>query len=59
MSVHGKHRKRRPGVHKAARSPEVLAWEREHLIPAPPEWMPRGTYKALADLRRDLAAERL
>lgn len=59
MTVHGKHRKRRPGVHKTARSPEVVAWEREHSTPAAPPWMDATTHAALAGLRRQLEAERL
>lgn len=59
MTAHGKHRKRRPGVHKAASSPEVKAWERDHLIPPAPPWMDRETWQGLATLRGVLAAERL
>jgi hypothetical protein len=51
---HGKHRKRRPGVHKHHRSPEVRAWVREELVPERPSWMSPCTYQALAELRRNL-----
>jgi hypothetical protein len=53
---HGKHRKRRRGVHKHRRSPETFLWNREHLIPARPRWMPVETYRALAKLRKELEA---
>lgn len=53
-SVHGKHRQRRQGVHKAAASPETRRWEREHLISQRPAWMPADTYVRLAELRGTL-----
>jgi hypothetical protein len=53
---HGKHRKRRPGVHKHRRSPETRRWELEELIPRRPSWMTGETYRALAKLRRELEA---
>lgn len=53
-SKHGKHRKRRPGLHKAAASPETAHWEAEHLIPKRPPWLPVETYVKLADLRKTL-----
>lgn len=51
---HGKHRKRRAGVHKNQRSPETARWNAEHLIPRCPPWLDRDTYVKLADLRRSL-----
>ncbi len=54
MSTHGKHRKRRPGVHKRSTSPETKLWNREHLIPACPPWMDADTYAKLARLRGEL-----
>ena len=51
---HGKHRKRRPGLHRHANSPETLAWNRELLIPEKPAWMSAETYQALAQLRGSL-----
>jgi hypothetical protein len=51
---HGKHRKRRPGTHKRAASPETVRWEAEHLIPECPPWLPADTYVKLADLRTTL-----
>jgi hypothetical protein len=51
---HGKHRKRRRGVHKNARSPETAVWENEHLIPDCPPWLERDVYTRLAELRRSL-----
>lgn len=51
---HGKHRKRRPGTHKGARSPETIRYETEHLIPNRPPWMPKETYTQLAALRKAL-----
>lgn len=59
MTAHGEHRKRRPGVHKAASSPETVRWNREHLIPERPAWMSRETWQGLAELRGELAAETL
>jgi hypothetical protein len=53
-AVHGKHRKRRPGVHKHAASPQTLRWNQEHLIPARPEWMSAEAYQKLAQLRGSL-----
>lgn len=58
MNKHGKHHKRRRGVHKNARSPEVLAWERDHLLSDPPAWMDARTYNALGKLHRDLLVDR-
>jgi hypothetical protein len=51
---HGKHRKRRPGVHKRSTSPETQVWNTEQLIPERPAWMDRELYCKLADLRRSL-----
>lgn len=51
---HGKHRKRRPGVHKAFDSPETVRWNTDHLIPERPAWMDRDLYRKLADLRAQL-----
>lgn len=51
---HGKHRKRRAGVHKHRHSPETERWNDEHLIPRCPPWLDRDTYVQLADLRRSL-----
>lgn len=51
---HGKHRKRRPGTHKRATSPETAIWEAEQLIPARPPWMKPETYVGLAELRASL-----
>jgi hypothetical protein len=48
---HGKGGKRRVGVHKNARSPEILRWQRELLAPERPEWMPQATYAELLKLR--------
>ncbi len=59
MTVHGKNKKRRPGSHKNHRSPEVIAWQKEHLPPEkPPTWMDATTYHALAKLRLELELER-
>jgi len=44
----------RRGRHKHATSPETRAWEKEHLVPERPPWMPRETYVALARLRTEL-----
>lgn len=52
--AHGKHRKRRPGVHKNAASPETKRWNTEELIPKRPPWMPADVYVKLADIRRSL-----
>ncbi len=54
-SRHGKHRQRRPGAHKHRNSPETLRWEREHLVPKRPDWMPEQIYVELARLRQDLS----
>lgn len=55
MSKHGKHRKRRPGVHKNANSPETRRFERDLLIPKRPEhYMDEETYRKLAKLRMEL-----
>jgi hypothetical protein len=54
MSVHGKNKKRRPGVHKHAASPETLRWNREQLLPERPPWMNVKTYAQLAKLRFEL-----
>lgn len=51
---HGKHRKRRPGTHKRATSPETKVWEAEQLIPECPPWLERATYVKLNNLRRSL-----
>lgn len=51
---HGKHRKRRPGVHKRWNSPETERWNAEHLIPERPPWLPVETYTKLAALRESL-----
>lgn len=51
---HGKHRKRRPGTHRRAASPETVRWETEQLIPERPPWLPPEIYVKLADLRRSL-----
>ncbi len=53
-SAHGKHRQRRPGAHKNRFSPETARWEREHLVPKRPGWMPERTYVELARLRQEL-----
>jgi hypothetical protein len=58
VTRHGKHRKRLRGVHKNARSPETIRWEREQLIPQAPSWMPTETYTALARLRSELETGR-
>ena len=42
------------GRHRRGTSPETLAWEREHLPPECPSWMPRDTYLALRELARGL-----
>lgn len=42
---------RKRGRHKKRASRETRDWEREHLIPPCPSWMPRSTYLALAALR--------
>lgn len=42
------------GRHKRHTSPETRAWEREHLIPARPFWMPEHVYRQLAELRASL-----
>ncbi len=47
---------RKRGRHKKRRSRETQAWEREHLIPPCPPWMPRTTYLALAKLRDEAGA---
>lgn len=57
MSRHGKHRKRRRGVHRKSTSPETLRWNREHLVPKQPSWMSVETYVALARLRTELEKE--
>jgi hypothetical protein len=44
----------RRGRHKRRTSPETAAWNREHLIPERPAWMPEETYRALARLRAEL-----
>lgn len=54
MSQHGKHRKRKPGVHKNANSPETKLFEREVLIPKRPAYMDQATYTKLARLREEL-----
>jgi hypothetical protein len=54
VSYHGKHRKRRPGVHKNRRSSETLLWEREQLIPEQPAWMSTDLYVELAKMRQGL-----
>lgn len=54
MPKHGKHKKRRKGVHKNARSPETKHWEAEHLIPEKPDWMGKDVYTDLATLRSKL-----
>lgn len=51
---HGKHLKRRRGVHKHAGSPETRRWENDHLIPERPPWLPVETYVKLAELRASL-----
>ncbi len=53
-SHHGKHRQRRPGVHKNQHSPATKVWNTEHLIPEKPDWMTPATYEKLAKLRGDL-----
>lgn len=53
--AHGKHRKRKRGVHKGRHSPETKRWEREHLIPRKPAWMDVQTYTQLAERRNDAA----
>jgi hypothetical protein len=50
----GKHRKRLRGVHKKATSPETILWDREHMPPPQPVWMPAGTYSKLVRLRNQL-----
>lgn len=42
------------GRHKHRDSPETKRWEREHLVPARPEWMDTTTYTRLGKLRADL-----
>jgi hypothetical protein len=51
---HGKNKKRRPGVHKHAASPETLRWNREQLLPERPPWMSAESYQKLAQLRGEL-----
>ena len=53
-SVHGKGQARRAAVHKAARSPSTLQWEREFLAPERPVWMAQSTYEALLEIRRQV-----
>ncbi len=53
-STHGKHGKRRPGVHKNRFSPETILWDREHRIPEQPPWMDAGTYVRLVRLRNSI-----
>ena len=54
LTVHGKHRKRRRGVHRKATSPGTQRWNRDHLIPEQPPWMDVETYCRLARLRTEL-----
>jgi hypothetical protein len=54
MSAHGKNKKRKRGCHKRATSPEVIAWQKEHLPPERPPWMNEKTYAQLAKLRFEL-----
>ena len=54
MTRIGKHRKCPRGLHKKQTSPETLAWQRDHLPPPQPAWMPAGTYSALVQLRNAL-----
>lgn len=44
----------RRGRHRKAASRETLVWNREHLIPARPPWMPPVVYRALAELREQV-----
>lgn len=39
------------GRHKRRGSPETRTWEREHMLPDRPAWMPEQTYVKLAELR--------
>lgn len=54
MSAHGKHKKRRPGVHKDRLSPKTLIWNREHAVPRKPPWMTVETYTRLVRLRNEI-----
>lgn len=42
------------GRHKRRSSPETRAWERTHLLPDRPPWMPEHVYVQLATLRGEL-----
>lgn len=42
------------GRHKSRRSPETIAWEREHLIPAQPGYLDASTYVELVRMRNRL-----
>ena len=53
MTFHGKHHKRRPGVHRKHTSPATQRWNRDHLIPERPSWMDGDTYRKLARLRQE------
>jgi hypothetical protein len=54
MATMGKNKKRLRGVHKKARSPETLLWEREHLPLPQPSWMTARDYAALVRFRNNL-----
>lgn len=43
--------RRLDGRHKRAGSPETRKWDREHLIPKRPSWMPQDVYQKLRDIR--------
>lgn len=42
------------GRHKARRSPETIAWEREHLIPKQPGYLDASTDVELVRMRNRL-----
>ena len=46
---------RKRGRHKRATSPETQRWEREHLPPACPSWMPVETWRRLVEMRNHAA----
>jgi hypothetical protein len=58
---HGKHRKRKLGVHKGFRSPGVREWNEANLPPLPEEcagWLDPETYARLLALRHLSAVKR-
>ncbi len=57
-TVHGKNKKRRPGVHKHRHSPETQVWNQEHLVPEKPAWMTAEVYHRLVQIRNGETHER-